>query len=60
MKDNISKPVWKKGKKQLLVRVLAASIGFGDIHMLSGKVRFVVKVEGGFPYIVGKDVCGIV
>ena len=28
--------------------------------MLSGKIRAVLKVKDGFPYILGKDLCGVV
>ena len=47
------------GKKQLLIRVLACSTAFGDIHILSGRVSLVFKPPC-LPYIPGKDLCGIV
>ena len=60
MREDLKMPIRRKGKKEILVRVLAASIGYGDVHMLSGKIRAVLKVKDGFPYILGKDLCGVV
>lgn len=47
-----------EGKSQLLLKVLACSTAFSDVHMLSGRMSFVLRTA--FPYIPGKDVCGIV
>lgn len=42
------------------MRVLACSLAMGDIHLLSGRVRSILSIEGGFPYIPGLAVCGVI
>ncbi|KAI9016937.1 chaperonin 10-like protein [Gaertneriomyces semiglobifer] len=59
MKDDVAKPVRRSGKRELLVKVLACSTAFGDVHMLSGRLSLVLKPPQ-LPYIPGKDICGIV
>lgn len=53
------RPVRSDGKRELLVKVLASSTAAGDVHMISGRVSFVLRPPS-FPFVVGKDVCGIV
>jgi NADPH:quinone reductase-like Zn-dependent oxidoreductase len=54
------KPVLVPGSKKLLIRVHACSLSPGDVRMLLGEADFVKKPKGGFPYVPGGDVCGIV
>jgi len=53
------RPVFKRDQGLLLVKVLACSIAMGDAHTLSGRVSLIVKPPS-FPYIPGKDICGLV
>ncbi|KAI8807185.1 chaperonin 10-like protein [Cladochytrium replicatum] len=52
-------PIPTRKPSQLLVRVLACSIAFGDIHMLSGRLSLVLRPPS-MPYIPGKDICASV
>ena len=62
--DDQPKPQLKdakaKGAKHLLVRVQACSLSPGDYRMLSGDGKLIKKPKGGFPYVPGGDVCGVV
>eukprot|EP00421_Protoceratium_reticulatum_P068632 CAMPEP_0168426978 /NCGR_PEP_ID=MMETSP0228-20121227/36111_1 /TAXON_ID=133427 /ORGANISM="Protoceratium reticulatum, Strain CCCM 535 (=CCMP 1889)" /LENGTH=380 /DNA_ID=CAMNT_0008441005 /DNA_START=31 /DNA_END=1173 /DNA_ORIENTATION=+ len=55
-----SRPRPKRGKDQLLLRVMACSLAPGDVRTMSGKTKFVQMPKSGFPYIPGGDVVGIV
>ena len=50
----------KRGKGQLLVRVQACSLAPGDVRTLSGWTKLFQVPKGGFPYIPGGDVTGVV
>jgi threonine dehydrogenase-like Zn-dependent dehydrogenase len=40
---DVPRPVLSGDKKQLLVRVLACSLAAGDVHMISGRMTFVMR-----------------
>lgn len=44
----------------MVIRVLACALAPGDVRVLSGKTDYMQLPEGGHPYIIGSDVCGIV
>jgi len=57
MCDNYPIPTRKKG--QVLIKVSACALAPGDVRVLAGHI-FLQEPPGGFPYIPGGDVSGVV
>ena len=52
------KPIRKKG--EVLIQVQACALAPGDIRVMKGHCAYVQTPPGGFPYIPGGDISGIV
>ncbi|KAG8467234.1 hypothetical protein KFE25_000550 [Diacronema lutheri] len=57
--NGVVKPALRRGKGEMVVRVLACALAPGDVRVWSGECDL-MQSPGFFPYIPGGDVCGVV